>query len=188
MVNFIYTMQSKANLELKHHCPDFKKIREVLKNIGAKKCGIRKQKDYFFNLAKVKGKVQPRLKLRVENKTMTLVYYERPDFSSVQETLANVMLYPIADRKFLAFLIASLGVEAIVEKRRELWKKGNTVFNVDTVKGIGNIFEVELQTSGKITPKEKAMFKEYQKRFTPYLGKVVRGSNVDLVKKSLNPS
>lgn len=60
-------MKSKTNLELKHYCPDFNKIRTVLKKIGAKKFVVKKQKDYFFNLPEIKGKQSPRLKLRIEN-------------------------------------------------------------------------------------------------------------------------
>lgn len=176
-------MTSKTNLELKHYCPDFNKIRIVLRKIGAKRFIVKNQKDYFFNLPEIKGKQSPRLKLRIEKDLTTLVYYERPEFKSTKDTASKVRLYNVTDKQLLPFLQESLGVKAIVEKKREVWKKSNTVFHLDTIKDVGNIFEVELQKIGKITEKDKAIFKAYQDQLNPYLGKVIKGSNVDLVPK-----
>lgn len=173
----------KTNLELKHLCADFGKIRQVLKSFGAKKEIVKNQKDFFFEL--VKRKIgNPRLKLRIENKKETLIYYVRPDFKNGKETAAKIKLYEVNDKELLPFLKESLGVKAVVEKRREVWRKDNAVFHLDEVKGVGKIFEVELQKFGKINQKDIDIFKKYQKELLPYLGKVVRGSNVDLVKRS----
>lgn len=174
---------NKTNLELKHHCSDFDKVRKILKSFGAKKEIVKNQKDYFFELSKKKIG-NPRLKLRIENKKETLVYYDRPDFKKGKEATAKIKLYEVKDEELLPFLKESLGVKAIVEKKREVWRKDNTVFHLDEVKGVGKIFEVELQKFGKIIQKDIDMFKKYQKELLPYLGKVVRGSNVDLVKRS----
>ena len=43
-------MSTDQNLELKHHCADFKEVRKVLVKLGATKDVTKKQKDYFFNL------------------------------------------------------------------------------------------------------------------------------------------
>lgn len=72
---------------------------------------------------------------------------------------------------------------ALDEKTREVWRKENTVFHLDTVKNVGKIFEIELQKRDAITPSDKKTFKDYQNKLLPYLGKVIKGSNVDLVKK-----
>ncbi len=173
-------MKFKQNLELKHYCDNFQEIRKILKKIGAKKDKVKKQKDYFFNLPQEKQKQKARLKLRVENKKMTLVYYERPDFVSGKDTSSDIALLEV-DELTLKFLEKSLGVSAIVEKKREVWRKQNTVFHLDTVKDVGMIFEVELQKEGLITEKDKEIFSNYQKVLTPAIGKVIKGSNIDLV-------
>ncbi len=67
---------NKTNLELKHFCSDFPKVREVLKKLGAKKEVTKNQTDYFFDITNQKA----RLKLRIEGNRRFLVYYERPDF------------------------------------------------------------------------------------------------------------
>ena len=171
---------NKTNLELKHYCANFKKIREILKEIGAKKEIVKNQKDYFFNLSK-KSDSPGRLKLRLENNTKTLVYYERPDFVKSKNTISKVTLYNVADNQLLHFLIETFGIQAIVEKKREVWRKDNAVFHLDTVKNVGDIFEVELQKIGVINNKDRALFASYQKVLTPFLGKVIKGSNIDLV-------
>jgi adenylate cyclase class 2 len=173
---------NKTNLELKHFCSDFHGVRKVLKTIGAKKEVVKNQKDFFFELPKRKIG-NPRLKLRIENRKETLIYYDRPNFKKEKETKATIKLYKVHDKELLPFLKESLGVKAIVEKKREVWRKDNTVFHLDDVKGVGKIFEVELQRFGKINQKDINIFKKYQTELLPHLGPVIRGSNVDLVKK-----
>jgi adenylate cyclase class IV len=175
----------KQNLELKYYCNDFNKIRNILKQIGARKEKIKKQKDYFFELPINKDKVSPRLKLRIENKNRELIYYERPNFVKGKNTLAKIELYHVKDKELLNFLIGVLGVRAIVEKKREIWRKDNTVFYIDNVKNVGNIFEIELQKkNSNITKKDKNLFESYKNKLLPYLGSIIKGSNVDLVIKN----
>lgn len=176
-------MQAKQNLELKHFCYDFKQVRRTLKNLGAKKDIVKNQKDYFFDLPQEKKKQKARLKLRIENKEMSLVYYERPDFVASKDTSADIALLQ-ANEDVLLFLKKSLGVTAVVDKKREVWRIANTVFHLDTVKNVGQIFEIELQKEGKITKSDRKLFSQYQKELDPFLGKVIKGSNIDLVLKS----
>lgn len=174
---------NKTNLELKHYCSDFVNVRKVLSKMGAKKEVVKRQVDYFFELPKKLGGTSPRLKLRIEEKIKTLIYYERPDFVKAKDTTSDIKLYDVKDNDLLPFLERSLCVKAVVDKKREVWRKVNTVFHIDTVKGVGGIFEIELQKKGKINEKDKRLFSYYQKELLPYLGKVIKGSNVDLVKK-----
>ena len=168
---------NKTNIELKHYCSNFTAIRKALKEIGAKKESIKEQTDYYFELPNDKA----RLKLRVEGKRQQLVYYERPDFSKNKGTVAKIKLYDVRDRQLLPFLCFALGVKVIVKKKREIWRRSNTVFHLDNVKDAGFIFEIELQKKGKITPADKKQFKIYSGKVMPYLGKVIKGSNADLV-------
>ena len=177
-------MKSKINLELKHECGDFSEIRKVLKNLGAEKELVTTQVDYFFNVPSKKGNSNPRLKLRIEKDQKYLIYYERPDFKHAEETVSDLIMYDIRDNELVSFLEKSLGIKAIVKKKREIWRKTNTVFHLDTVDGVGNIFEVELRKEGSVTEEDKKIFKMYQEALIPFLGKVIKGSNVDLVLKS----
>ena len=176
-------MKPKQNLELKHYCENFQDIRKVLKGLGATKKSIKKQKDYFFDLPNDKKRQKARMKLRIENGQMSLVYYERPDFVAGKDTKADIALLE-ANKDILTFLDKSLGVTGIVEKKREVWRKDNTVFHLDTVKGIGGIFEIELQKEGNITKTDQKLFSSYQNELKLYLGKVIKGSNIDLVLKN----
>lgn len=174
-------MKSKTNLELKHYCSDFKKVRTILKQVGAKKYVIKKQKDYFFELPIVEKFILSRLKLRVEGKNKTLIYYERSDFVKGKANTSDVLLYSVGDTQLLPFLKKALGIKTIVEKKREVWRKNNVIFHLDNVKNIGNIFEIELQKKGRITEKDKRLFILYKNEFLPFLGDLIKGSNCDLV-------
>ncbi|MEK7660144.1 MAG: CYTH domain-containing protein [Patescibacteria group bacterium] len=174
---------NKTNLELKHFCSDFLRVRKELRKIGAKKEVVKKQVDYFFEIPKKSAGISPRLKLRVEGKLKTLIYYERPDFAKAKDTTSDIKLYDVKDNDLLSFLERSLGVKAIVDKKREVWRKTNTVFHLDNIKGVGGIFEIELQKKGKISEKDRKLFAYYQNELLPYLGNVIKGSNADLVKK-----
>ncbi|MAZ56369.1 hypothetical protein CL653_01095 [bacterium] len=176
-------MKSKQNLELKHYCEDFKEVRKTLKMLGATKEIVKRQKDYFFDLPQNKKKEKARMKLRIENKDMSLVYYERPDFIAGKDTKADIALLE-ANNETLMFLEKSLGVTGIVEKRREVWRKDNAVFHLDTVKDVGDIFEIELQKESNITQSDLKLFSDYQEVLKPLLGKVIKGSNIDLVLKN----
>ncbi len=154
-----------------------------MSKIGAKKEVVKRQIDYFFELPKKAGATSPRLKLRIEGKVKTLIYYERPDFVKAKDTTSDIKLYDVEDNNLLPFLERSLGVRAIVDKKREVWRRANTVFHIDNVKGVGGIFEIELQKKGIISENDKKLFAYYQRELLPYLGNVINGSNVDLVKK-----
>lgn len=177
-------MESKINLELKYFCKDFNPIRNVLRSIRAKKESVKKQKDYFFNLPKSKNsKIPARLKLRISDGKQSLVFYRRPEFSVTSATSADAIILHIKDKDMLSFLSKVLGVRTIVEKQRELWRKGNTVFHLDRVKGIGNVFEIEVWVRPKTIKKDRLNFDRYKKKLLPFLNKIIVGSNEDLVLK-----
>jgi len=177
-------MESKINIELKYFCKDFRPIRKALLSIGARKESVKKQKDYFFNLPKEKtSKIPARLKLRVSNGKQTLVFYRRPAFLAKKMTPSDVIVLPVKEKEILSLLSKALGVKVIVEKKRELWRKGNTVFHLDKVKSVGDIFEIEVWTKPKSMKQDKHNFERYKKELLPYLDKIITGSNENLVLK-----
>jgi len=176
-------MKSKVNLELKYLIKDFRPIRKILRDIGARKIETKFQKDYFFNLPRNEDKKAPaRLKLRIEKKTKTFVFYRRPTFSDISSTSADVTLLASKDPTF-RFFTKVLGIKVIVEKKRELWRKGNTIFNLDRVRKVGNVFEIEVWTTPKTLKADRKIFVEYREKLLPYLSEIVKGSNEDLVSK-----
>lgn len=179
---YTFAMQTKQNLELKHYCDDFTAMRKVLTELGAEKEVVKKQKDYFFDLPQSKKKVNGRMKVRIESGEMSIIYYERPNFAAGKETSSDIELAKIGKSEF-EFLKRLLGVIAVVEKKRELWRKEHTVFHLDTVVGVGNIFEIELQKYGNVNANDRALFSRYQEKVSSLLGKAIKGSNVDLVLK-----
>ena len=129
------------------------------------------------------SKIPSRLKLRVSGREQLLVFYKRPSFSTANITPSDIVLLPVKDEKILYFLSKVLGVKVVVEKQRELWRKGNTVFHLDKVKGIGNIFETEVWVRSKTLKQDQANFDRYKKKLLPYLDKIIIGSNEDLALK-----
>ena len=67
----------------------------------------------------------------------------------------------------------------VVKKRREVWKKGNAIFNLDNVVGVGKIFEVEVELSDGDDQDQQIVY--YQNLFGPHLGEEIIRSNEDLV-------
>jgi adenylate cyclase class IV len=132
------------------------------------------------------SKIPSRLKLRVSGRKQLLVFYKRPSFSAKNITPSDVIVLPVKDKKILYFLSKALGVKVIVEKQRELWRKGNTVFHLDKVKGVGNVFEMEVWTRLKTLKQDQINFERYKEKLLQYLDKIITGSNEDLVLKLKN--
>jgi adenylate cyclase class IV len=176
-------MITRVNLELKYFCHDFKPIRRILEEMGAKKSGFKKQKDYFFFMPSARKNV--RMKFRNEGKNQEIVYYERPNFETNKNISANVLVYIVKDKELFNFLKSALGVKGMVEKKRETWKKDDTVFNLDVVKNVGKVFEIELQKpkTQSTTKQDIKFFNSYKQKFLPYLGAMIKTSNLELVLK-----
>jgi adenylate cyclase class IV len=164
------------NREIKRYCANFRPIRRILKRIGATRLNVRTQVDTFYRLPPGPGGEPRRLKLRIEDRRRQLIYYEdRYDagLRSVRYQLADVHSSAVGP-----LLQAALGVSAVVRKRRERWHKGDTLFNLDTVEGLGTVFEVEVVLAPEDDP--DAAVAAYLALFGPYLGEPILGSNEDL--------
>ncbi|MCY3693455.1 MAG: class IV adenylate cyclase [Chloroflexota bacterium] len=171
-------MDLRLNREIKAYCNDFTTARQLLKDHGAAFVEVKEQVDYYYQLPPTDSTDGTRrLKLRVEHGKGGLIYYcER------QERGARTSRFQTAstdDPVMGDVLAAALGISAIVRKQRELWRKDNVVFNLDTVEGIGQILEVEVQAQdGRDIDLQ---ITEYQRLFQPCLGDHIVGSNEDLV-------
>lgn len=172
------SMNVRLNRELKAYCNDFTTARRLLRDHGAAFVEVKEQVDYYYRLPPADATdVTRRLKLRVERGKGELIYY-----CEGQERGARTSRFQTAstdDPMMGDVLAAALGVSAIVRKQRELWRKDNVVFNLDTVEGVGQILEVEVQAQDGYDI--DLQITEYQRFFAPCLGNHIVGSNEDLV-------
>lgn len=83
-----------------------------------------------------------RLKLREGNIENALIHYERENTASAKAS--HVLLYQhTPDKSLKDILTKTLGIKAVVDKRRKIYFIGNVKFHFDTVEGLGTFVEVE---------------------------------------------
>jgi len=123
-------------IEIKAHCNDQDKIREILKREGADFRGLDIQTDTYFRVP------HGRLKLREGNIENNLIHYDRPDQEGPKQS--SVLLYKSnPDSNLKAILMKAIGVLVVVEKKREIYFIDNIKFHIDTVAGLGTFIEIE---------------------------------------------
>ena len=171
-------MDVHMNREIKAYCPDFTPIRQVLRDVGANLVEVKEQVDHYYQLpASRKEHGARRLKLRVENEKRQLIYYR--DHQEAGTRISRFQLWEVHDPQVIEVLEAALGSRVIVRKQRELWRKDNIKFNLDTVEEVGQVFEAEAQAKDGFDIDEQV--EEYRRRMGPYLGPYIACSNEDLV-------
>ena len=89
------------------------------------------QVDTYFNVA------MGRLKLREGNIENALIHYEREDFAGAKSS--HVLLYQhLPDKTLKEILVKTLGIKAVVDKKRKIYFINNVKFHFDTVDRIRN--------------------------------------------------
>ena len=171
-------MGIRLNREIKAYCPDFRPVRGLLRGLEAAFIEVKHQTDFYYHLPPdVNAVGTRRLKLRVEEGKTEVIYY-----CEVQENGARTSQFQVwenTDAPVREILDAALSVRVIVHKQRELWRKDNVVFNLDTVEDVGQVFEVKAQARDNWDPDQQVL--ECRRLFGPYLGEDIVGSNEDLV-------
>lgn len=152
---------SFINIEIKARCPDSDLVRKVLKQRNAIFKGEDHQIDTYFNCQ------HGRLKLREGNIEHHLIHYNREDEAGPKQSM--VTLYrPQPNSMLKEILIKSLGILAIVDKKREIYFIENVKFHIDKVERLGSFVEIEaIDSTGEIG-KEKLT--EQCKGFMELLG------------------
>jgi predicted adenylyl cyclase CyaB len=106
------------------------------------------QVDTYFNVN------SGRLKLREGNIENALIHYEREDFAGAKSS--HVLLYQHQPDKALKdILIKTLGIKAVVDKKRKIYFIGNVKFHFDRVEDLGTFVEVEAIDKDGSIGKEK---------------------------------
>ncbi len=162
------------NLELKVKLKDFKKIKNLLTGINSEYIKELNQKDVYY---KIPGKL---LKLRIENGEESIIKYDRNEKGENRFSDYEVLYFknPIG----LNFFKGIFDVEAVVQKRRQLYMFDNTRIHLDVVKNLGKFLELEtLVINGKQDAQKRFDFivKQLQLDFTNQIRKSYR----DLIKE-----
>lgn len=124
------------NIEIKARTAEPDRIREILQSNNADFIGVDHQVDTYLKVH------SGRLKLREGNIENHLIYYERENIRGPKKSI--VLLYKNnPDSNLKEILIRSLGVLAVVDKRREIYFAENVKFHLDIVDGLGSFVEIE---------------------------------------------
>ena len=106
------------------------------------------QVDTYFNVP------AGRLKLREGNIENALIHYERENTAASKSS--HVLLYSHRpDSSLKEILVKTLGIKAVVDKRRKIYFIDNVKFHFDTVAGLGTFLEVEAIDKDGTIGKEK---------------------------------
>lgn len=127
---------SILNIEFKASTNKLSELEILLQQYNPLFIGEDHQVDTYFNIP------SGRLKLREGNIENTLIHYEREDTAGAKAS--RVLLYHHKPDKALKdILIKTLGIKAVVDKRRKIYFIDNVKFHFDTVDGLGTFVEVE---------------------------------------------
>lgn len=138
------------NIEIKAKCSAPEKIREILKSREAVYIGRDHQIDTYFR-AKF-----GRLKLREGGIENYLIYYDRED--KIGPKQSNIILFKTYPKSSLKEILAkSLGILAVVAKKREVYCIDNVKFHIDAVKNLGTFIEIEAIDEKGTIGKEKLL-------------------------------
>ncbi|HYC29597.1 MAG TPA: class IV adenylate cyclase [Chitinophagaceae bacterium] len=136
------------NIEIKARTRRADGIRQYLLNHEAEVHGTDEQTDIYFNVQ------HGRLKLRQGNIENNLIFYERKETGGLKQS--DVDLVKVEDSEGLKNVLAkSLGVKAVVKKRREIYYIRNVKFHLDTLEGLGSFVEIEASNRFEDIPAEK---------------------------------
>lgn len=127
-----------VNTEIKASVTNFEEKKRLAESLSDTKCKIIFQEDYFFNnqLGYLKLRIFP-------NVSGELIYYNRPEKTGASES--EYLIYPVSNVINLKLLLTrSLGVWAVVKKKRFLYLSGQTRIHLDVVEGLGNFIELEV--------------------------------------------
>jgi adenylate cyclase, class 2 len=136
------------NIEFKATTNKLAALETLLKQYNPLFIGEDHQVDTYFNVQ------SGRLKLREGNIENALIHYERENTAGVKAS--HVLLYQHQPDKALKdILTKTLGIKAIVDKRRRIYFINNVKFHFDTVDGLGTFVEVEAIDKDGTIGKEK---------------------------------
>ncbi len=140
------------NVELKARDADPARSIEACESLGAESRGVLVQRDTYFHAP------QGRLKMREEEGAKPhLISYARPDRAEPRASRYRIVEVERPDQ-LKAALAESLGVKAVVAKRRQLFLWREVRIHLDQVEGLGSFIELEA-----VAPPSSDLAPEHQK-------------------------
>jgi len=146
------------NFEFKAHLRNEAHVRAALKRLRARFLGTDHQIDTYFRVPSGHLKVREG---RIEN---ALIFYKRSNTPRARRSTIDMMLLPRRN-SLRSILSHTLGVLAVVDKRREIYFVGNVKIHLDRVRGLGKFVEVEAITRSGDIRKVRAQARKFQKLF-----------------------
>lgn len=139
------------NVEIKARSTDLSGIRSKLKELKAREKGLDHQIDTYFKVSEGK------LKLREGNVENSLILYKRQKKKGPK--LSSVTLYEFQpnNSSLKDILTQTIGIDIIVDKKREIYFIDNIKFHLDQVKGLGSFVEIEARDYESTIGKKKLL-------------------------------
>lgn len=129
------------NLELKARDPDPVRSISTCLTLQARDEGFKEQRDTYFEVRRGRLKLREAVGVAAE-----LIAYKRPDDPRWRESRYRILeVTDAAEMK--AALSDTLGVKAVVAKRRHLFRLDGVAIHLDEVEGVGSFIEFELAAS-----------------------------------------
>lgn len=163
-----------VNFEFKARLQNEKQARAVLKTLGARFIGTDRQVDTYFQVSSGRLKIREG---RIEN---ALISYRRSNTPRTRRSTVDMMLLPRRN-SVRAILAAALPVQAVVEKRREIYFVGNAKIHLDKVRRLGKFLEVEAISRTGDLRGIRAKARRLQKLFGIRTVDIVGESYADLI-------
>jgi len=161
------------NYEFKAHLRDPSRARETLEHLGARFVGTDHQVDTYFPVPAGRLKIREG---RIEN---ALIFYNRTNAARARRSTVEMTLLPRRN-SVRAILSRALGVQVVVDKRREIYFVDNVKIHLDRVRGLGDFVEVEAMTRSGDIRKVRAQAQKFQKLLGVASGEIVPLSYSDM--------
>ena len=141
-------------IEIKARCPAPLSIQAILKAHNARFIGLDHQIDTYFRVP------NGRLKLREGNIENALIHYNRANQSGPKQSDVTLLKSPNETATLKKILTDSVGILAVVDKKREIYFIENVKFHLDKVVGLGNFVEIEAINSENVDNTEGVLSPE----------------------------
>ena len=148
-------------IEIKARCPAplskgvlSDSIQAILKAHNARFIGLDHQIDTYFRVP------NGRLKLREGNIENALIHYNRANQSGPKQSDVTLLKSPNEVATLKKILTDSVGILAVVDKKREIYFIENVKFHLDKVVGLGNFVEIEAINSENVDNTEGVLSPE----------------------------
>ena len=135
------------NVEIKARITDYDKVKRLVEDLCHTPIYTEQQEDTFFNSSK------GRLKLRESAGESAIIYYDRPNSYEPKQSDIAISFTENPD-SLKSVLSKSNGIRGIINKKRILYKYGQTRIHLDDVEGLGNFIELEVVLEHNQTSKD----------------------------------